>query len=245
MVVTVSEPAMKPVGLACMPFEWALLLEKPPGLTPQETRDLLTASEAQERQVFVGLNRRFYSTTQAALRDLANSDDPRYIYVQDQQSQSAAAAAGFPEPVVANWMYKNSIHLIDYLRVFGRGAITNVTPILPWNPDTSQIVLAKVDFSSGDVGMYEGIWRGPGPWAVSISTEQKRWEMRPLEEAQYQIAGERKRHSFDVADVDKQFKTGFHLQAEQTIAAMRGKPSQMPTLADALETMELVQAIFA
>ena len=61
-------------------------------------------------------------------------------------------------------MYANSIHVVDYLRVFGRGKITSVTPVFAWDPKTSHVVVAKIEFDSGDIGLYEGVWKGPGPW---------------------------------------------------------------------------------
>ena len=71
--------------------------------------------------MFVGLNRRCLSSTQAVLADLADDPGPRFIHVQDQQSLDVARQIGHAEPVVRNWMYANSIHLVDYLRAFGRG----------------------------------------------------------------------------------------------------------------------------
>lgn len=242
VVVTVSELAMKTVGLACLRYPWALLLEKPPGLTPMETRELLAA---RAERVYVGLNRRFYSVTRAALHDLSGLASPRLIQVQDQQSMADARRQGFPEIVVQNWMYKNSIHLVDYLLTFGRGEIVSVKPILPWRSERTRWLLAKVEFSSGDIGLYEGIWDGPGPWAVSVSTPERRWELRPLEAATLQQRGERQRQPTAVNAWDTEFKTGFRLQAEQAVAAVRNEPSTIPTLAEALRTMLLVEAIFS
>lgn len=245
VVVTVNEPAMKPVSMQCLAHGWALLLEKPPGMNPQETNELLSTAQERGRDVYVGLNRRFYSVTQAALADLAGNDGTRFIHVQDQQNLAAASAQGFPPEVVAVWMYKNSIHLVDYLIAFGRGEVESVERILPYQGGAAQIVLARVVFTSGDHGLYEGVWDGPAPWAVNISTPAKRWEMRPLEEATFQVHGERKRHAVQPSAHDVQFKPGFRLQAEQVIAALRGEPSQVVTLSEALRTMLLVQQIFA
>jgi hypothetical protein len=139
--------------------------------------------------VLVGLNRRFLSSTQAALQDLSNRDAQRYIHVQDQQSFATAAKVGHPQQIVDNWMYANLIHLIDYLRLFGRGAVTHVVPLTRWDPGTTAVHLVQVNFESGDIRLYKGLWQGPGPWAVSVSTPEKRWKMRPLERVSYQNAG--------------------------------------------------------
>src|SRR6185295_5809456 len=115
--------------------------------------------------------------------------------------------------------------LIDYLSLFGRGEITSVKPIIRWNENDPGVVLAAVEFSSGDAGVYTGIWNGPGPWAVTVNTPERRWEMRPLEQLALQNRGERKLNEV-AADVrDTNFKPGFRLQAEMAVNAALALPS--------------------
>ena len=178
------------------------------------------------------------------LADIADDPAPRFIHVQDQQSLDVARQIGHAEPVVRNWMYANSIHLVDYLRAFGRGEISAVTPIARWNPQAPGVVLAKVTFTSGDIGLYEGIWHGPGPWACTVTTPRRRWELRPLEKATYQNAGERKLVPVDVDAWDEAFKPGFRLQAERVVNAVRGKANGAVTLDDGVATMRLIRDIF-
>ena len=244
VVVTVFEIAMNPVSRACFEFPWTVLLEKPAGYSLQDAEEIQAAAAARKRRVLVGLNRRFLSSTRAALADLAPYDSPRFIHVQDQQSLEVAASFGHPDVVVENWMYANSIHVIDYLRLFGRGGVRSVTPIFPWKGKASRVVVAKIEFDSGDTGLYEGIWQGPGPWAVSVTTPEKRWEMRPLEQAAYQSWGERRLHTIEVHPWDREFKPGFRLQAKMAVAAALNKPSESPSLDEAMGTMRLIGAIF-
>ena len=244
VVVAVPETAANPVSRACFDFPWTVLMEKPPGHNLQDAEEIHSAAVARNRKVLVGLNRRSLSSTRAAMADLAQYDSPRFIHVQDQQNLEEAASYGHPDLVVENWMYANSIHVIDYLRAFGRGRITSVTPVFAWHPKTSQVVVAKIEFDSGDRGLYEGIWRGPGPWAVSVSTPEKRWEMRPLEQAAFQVWGERHLQPVEVHSWDRDFKPGLRLQAEMAVAAALGKPPDTPTLDGAMETMRLISAIF-
>ena len=244
VVVAVPETATNPVSRACFELPWAALLEKPPGYNLPDAEEILGAATDKGRKVVVGLNRRFLSSTRAAVCDLAGNSGQRFIHVQDQQDRAQAAELGHPEEVIANWMYANSIHLIDYLRLFGRGKVSSVTPVVGWSPETPRTVVAKVAFDSGDVGLYEAIWDGPGPWAVSVTTAEKRWEMRPLEEAAFQARGERQLHSVEMHHWDRDFKPGFRLQAEMAVAAALGQPSESPTLPDAIDTMRLIARIY-
>lgn len=244
VVVTVIETAMKEVSLACFEFPWTVLLEKPAGINLEDAEAIHSSATANGRQVFVGLNRRYLSSTRTALADLAMDESPRFIHVQDQQNLEVAASVGHADVVVRNWMYANSIHLIDYLRTFGRGRIAEVVPIFTWSPDTSRVVAAKIEFESGDLGLYECIWQGPGPWAVSVTTAAKRWELRPLEQAVFQVWGERRLQPVELHAWDQEFKPGFRLQAEMVLAAARGEESDAVTLHEAMQTMHLINAIY-
>ena len=244
VVVTVNVVELSAVTRSCLEFPWTILTEKPVGYNLEEARAVKQMANVKQRRVLVALNRRFLSSTRAALADLRLREGPRYIRVQDQQSLEQAAAFGHPRIVVENWMYANSIHLIDYLRTFGRGKVRSITPIVPWNPDHPRIVLAKVEFESGDLGLYEGIWDGPAPWSVSISTQEMRWQLCPLETAEFQSRGERGLQLIEPSRWDQDFKPGLRLQAEMAVKAALGKPSDAPRLDDAMETMEIISGIF-
>ena len=243
-VLAVYEPAINPVMKQALGHPWAILMEKPVGLDAADAEDIAGVAKAKNAKVFVGLNRRTLSSTQAVLADLADDPGPRFIHVQDQQSIDVARQIGHVPEVVDNWMYANSIHLVDYIPALGRGKITEVTPIVRWNGAAPTVVIAKVAFDSGDIALYEGIWNGPGPWACTVTTPRRRWEMRPLEKAVFQNAGERKQNPVEPHAWDADFKPGFRLQAEQVVAALRGE-GKATSLDEALRTMRLVRDIFA
>ncbi len=249
VIVTVPELAANAVAKASFAFPWTVVMEKPPGYNLDDALDIQRAAEDRKCRVLVALNRRFLATTLQAKAELDRTSAPRFIKVQDQQSQSAALAGGKPAEVVRHYMYANSIHTIDYLRVFGRGNITVVDPILRWDPEHPGVVVCRIEFDSGDVGLYEGIWHGPGPWAVTVTVPEKRWEMRPLEQLTTQELGGRPQSAdpsfVDPNSWDRNFKPGFRLQAEAMVRAACGLPSHAVSLADAIETMRLIQRIFA
>lgn len=245
-VVTVPELSANRVSRQCFAFPWTVLLEKPAGYDLGDAEAIAGFARQSGSRVFVALNRRLYSSTQAVVDDLATRADRRYIRVQDQQDQAAALAAGQPPVVVKNWMYANSIHTIDYLRLVGRGRVECVRPIRRWTPDDPGLVISEIQFDSGDIGLYEGIWNGPGPWAVAVSTASRRWEMRPLEQASFQNRGDRTLHAVDIHAWDKTFKPGFRRQAERaTAAALGNSETGLATIDDALETMRLIAQVFA
>ncbi len=244
LVVAVPELVMSKVAKAAFRFAWTVMLEKPPGHQLDDALEIQHAAAARQRRVLVALNRRLLSATLAAKAELADVPGPRFIKIQDQQDQSAALRAGQPAEVVRHWMYANSIHTIDYLRVFGRGRVTSVEKVVPWVPDHPSLVISRVSFESGDSGMYEGIWHAPGPWAVTVTTTGKRCEMRPLEQLSVQEQGQRPQ-MIAPDDWDARFKPGFRRQAEAAVRTARGEASEAVSLDDAIDTMRLISQIFS
>lgn len=244
VVVSVPELSANEVAKACFGHDWVVMLEKPAGYNIADASDISESAANRGRRAFVALNRRFYAATRDAAARLSADPGPRFVRIQDQQDQAAALAAGQPESVVRNWMYANSIHVIDYMRVFCRGRIVDVSPVVRWNANAPGLVVARISFDSGDVALYEGIWNGPGPWAVTVSTPSQRLEMRPLEVLGVQRRGERRLEVQPASPLDTDFKAGFRLQAEMAVAAAMGKASELPTLEDGLESMRLVRQIF-
>jgi predicted dehydrogenase len=244
VVVTVPELSMRVVSIACFKYSWTVLLEKPAGYNIVDARAIKDAAEARQRKVFVALNRRFYSSVKAVQQDLEARTGARFIKVLDQEDPQAALAAGQPSLVTENWMYANSIHMIDLFRVMGRGKVVKVEPVIPWDGGRSMMVVGKITFDSGDVGLYEGVWNAPGPWALTVNTPLRRWELRPVEQAGFQDRGQRKLSPVEISAWDQTFKPGFRAQAQHAVAAALGLPSDSVLLADAFSSMELVQAIF-
>lgn len=243
VVVTVNVGALVEVGLACARFPWKVLMEKPPGLSVAETESLLATTTAQGRDFRVALNRQWLSATQGVLQQLRAVEGTRFIKVQDQQPFAALDPQRHPPEVRRRWMYANSIHTIDYFRILGRGEIRRVVPVIPWDPAAPGMVVAKIEYENGDQGLYEGIWHAPGPWAATVTVPGRRWEMRPLEQAVTQELGG-KAAPIPVHPWDTQFKPGFRLQAEQAVNLVCSGRSGLPTLEEALRTMQLIERLY-
>lgn len=245
VIISVPELSANEVCCACFEHPWTALIEKPAGYNLTDALAIEAAARSRGRRAYVALNRRHYGSTRTVVADLAKLRGPRLIKVQDQEDPVTAQQSGQPKLVVENWMYANSIHLVDYFRVFGRGKIVDVAPMIRWNSERPGYVAARISFDSGDIGLYEAIWEGPAPWAVSVNTPQKRWEMRPVERAFYQMAGKRVLEPTEDHVWDTEFKPGLRRQAELAVLAALGEQTELPTLDDALESMRLTQAIYA
>jgi predicted dehydrogenase len=243
-VISVPELSVREACLEAFKYPWTCLIEKPAGYDVADAEQILLGAVKLGRQAYVALNRRHHSSTRVVLEGINQQKGSRLIHVYDQEDAIAARKAGQPELVVKNWMYANSIHVIDYFSLLGRGEIVSVTPVIEWTPDNPQFVVAKITYDSGDIGIYEAVWNGPGPWAVTVTTQEQRWEMRPLEQAMVQPYGSRKLELVAPHEWDTRFKPGLRVQAGEAIKAARGQPHSLPSLADAMKSMKLVQAIY-
>ncbi|GAA0612350.1 MULTISPECIES: Gfo/Idh/MocA family protein [Thalassospira] len=244
VVVAVPELAANAVAKEVFVHDWAVLLEKPAGYDLSDAEDIAAAAKGRDKPVMVGFNRRFYSSLQNILLDVEQRNEHRYVHVQDQQNYEEARLHGHPEEVVQKFMYANSIHVIDMMLCLCRGKVTNVQPVMPWKGADTEVVLAHINFDSGDSALYEGIWKGPGPWACALSTPSRRWVMQPLEKAAYQNVNERVQNPVEIDPIDVEFKAGFLRQAEAVIARVRGEESHAVSLEDSLHTMRLINQIF-
>jgi predicted dehydrogenase len=245
VVVTVVELSMAEVATECFAHPWTVLLEKPAGYDLADATRIRDAAVRARSRAFVAFNRRAYSSTRQALELLRGDASQRFIKVIDQQDQQATILQNHqPELVARNFMFANSIHLIDYFRILARGEIVVIEPIIRWIPEKPGLILAKVNFASGDVGLYEGIWNGPGPWIVSINTPEQRIEMRPLEQITVQLRGARAVTRLDIDPDDTAYKPGLRHQAVQAVAAARANPASLATIEDSWHSMKLVADIF-
>ena len=179
-----------------------------------------------------------------ALDVLREDSSPRVINIYDQQDMEVARSIGHPETIVQNWMYANSIHLVDFINVFGRGEVAKVEIMSPWVQDCPSNVIAVIYFDGGDIAIYQANWTGPGPWSVSVSTAAQRLELRPLENLSIQMRGSRSVTAQEISSADVEFKPGLLMQAKILVDGIRGTKINLPTLQDANRSMKLVEQIY-
>ena len=228
----------------CLNFPWINLVEKPPGYNLNEALTLYELVEKKNAQLYVALNRRHYSSVKKALFELKNDDSKRVVKVLDQEDQNDPKRIGHSNKIIQNWMFANSIHLIDYFSIFCRGNLTDVQQVVPWDPSDPSFVAAKLVFDSGDIGIYECFWNSPAPWSVSITTKSMRLDMTPLESLTKQSYGSREKVNIELDEIDLKFKPGINLQAREIIKLINSEKSNLPNLEDAIKTMQLVQLIY-
>ena len=244
VVIAVPELACQTVCEQAFQHPWTLLIEKPVGYTLKQARQIEQTAETLGAKAYVALNRRFYGSTLQLQNALQGTEGLRVVTILDQEDAESALAAGQPAEVVHNWMYANSIHLIDYFSQLCRGEHIGTKILTPWNPDNPGPVVAQLQFNSGDIGVYQAVWNAPGPWSVAVSTAPLRAELRPIEQLSLQMAGSRQAELQSPDPLDQQFKPGLLRQAQAAIQAAKGQATTLPNLKEANRSMSLVASIY-
>lgn len=244
LVVAVPELELPNVIPEIVKFPWIPLIEKPVGINIRESKKIANIFESEDKKAFVALNRRFYDSTIQIHRALSIDNGSRFIRVVDQEDTEAARTAGQPEEVIANWMYANSIHIIDYIPQFCRGKIEKITRKFT-SHGRSNFVTADIHYDSGDVAQYSGIWNSPAGWSVNINTDFNEYELKPLELIRRRAYQQREFTEGTVAQIDLIFKPGLVRMAEECYKEIKTSDSTLPTLESNLATMKLISDIYA
>jgi predicted dehydrogenase len=243
VVISVPELSTKDVVLKAFNFPWKCLIEKPVGYNLEEAEFITDYANKKGIVAYVALNRRHYSSTRTLLKKLDINNSNRIIFIQDQEDLNEAIKFGQPELVIKNWMFANSIHLIDMFCILGRGKVTKVENIIKWDPNKPYFVMSKIDFESGDIGIYHAVWNAPGPWSVSVSTLSEKFELKPIEFCNILKLGSRKAQEIEIENIDIKYKPGLRHQAELFVKSLN-YPTDLPTLQGALRSMDIIDKIY-
>lgn len=244
VIVAVSILSAREVLKKVSKYEWYCLCEKPIGLNYEETIKISKYFKNKDK-FFVAFNRRHYDSTLLAQKILKKDNSKRLILVNDQQD-IIKAKKFHPSIVCKNFMYANSIHLVDYCQIFARGnpkKFINLTKI----KDGNFIFFSKkIIFDSGDVVIFSSIWNGPGPWFVKLITKNIFINLEPLEEIKFHNKNKilKKFYFSEKKKKSIQYKEGFYNQAILAAKSVIEKKKYLPDLNVALKTTRLVREIY-
>jgi len=228
-------------------YSWKILVEKPVGYNYELVKKIYLnlKKERKDQNVFVGMNRRFYPSTLYAKKNL-DKKKIRFIQIFDQEDLFSKNTIKKPKIVKKNFMYANSVHLVDYIRTFSRGKIISLKNKKINISKTKKIYKSEINFSSGDTVDFTSVWNMPGPWSICITNEEQRFEMRPLEDIW--VRNFKKKDNIKVNFSKKlnelNLKPGLFLQLDEINKLFKNKKNDLCSLKDFLETMALVKKLF-
>ena len=243
VIIATSVEATKKVLKKCLKFNWKILVEKPLGYNLKEFYKIKKFSRNEKKKIFIALNRNHFGSTLLLKKKIKNYKSRRIIFVQDQEN-NLFKNHEYSKKVIKNWMFANSIHLIDYFRIFGRGKILKVKTYIKNVSKNQRIVNSEINFSSGDIGIYKCFWNLCAPWAVSIIFKNERFELKPLEVLNYYLNA-KKKNIFLPKSNDLKYKPGFKIQISKFLKKISGSNLKLlPNITDCEFTMKLIDKIY-
>lgn len=202
-----------------------ILVEKPGGLDKDEITLVRKAAKESSANIFIGYNRRFYSSVRKA-REIVKQDrgilsfhfefnEPGYKITELEDSKK----------IQKQWLLHNSSHVIDLAFFLGgtpKSIFTNASSSFSWHPDGAIFTGFGVS-KKGAPFTYHANWRSPGRWGLEFMTKNHRLIFRPTEKLQVQ-----KKNSFELINVeldnglDIKFKPGIYEEVESFLGNSHG-----------------------
>lgn len=246
-VVVVPPRAMVEVASRCLATGKPVLLEKPPGITSADTRELIRVADESRTWGMVGLNRRFYSVVEHGLAALARLGAVRGAILEIPQGITAERRSGRLTDFDYDHFYvRNSIHDVDMLRhVLGDPIRIHSRA---WSNaafgNRAASFAAILEYGQGMTATILDLWDTPDEARFKIVAEggAVRWEKMRAG----WVEGKGGPLQIPVDPIDQRFRTGLWAQDLHFVEAVRaGSAPAMPaaTLQDALRTMVLIEQI--
>ena len=237
--ISVSASAMAPVAHELNALQLPMFLEKPVGLSVEESRaarDFITVPH------MVGLNRRYYEIIAQGLDLIRQHGGVRGIEVHMPEDVRPHIER-IGERMARQWQFANSIHLIDLFRFCG-GEVGDVLINNTVKGVDDRSYNALLRFESGATGVYHAQWYAPGGWRLAIYAAEISIVFQPIEQA---VVSKRGQAPFQLATTgpDSRHKPGLHGQAQAFANYVAGasRDTSAADLADYVRSVELVHAL--
>jgi predicted dehydrogenase len=246
LIISTNVLSTKKILFKALKYNWKILVEKPAGYNLKEAKKIYETAKKKNKlnDIFVGLNRRNFQSTRKLLSILKNGKNNRILTVTDYQNINNKLIKKHPILVQKNWMYANSIHLVDYFSIFCRGRIISVKKKIKLKSKKLEYVHASLSYSSGDQGVYKGYWMTDGKWKISLREKNKIYKFQPLE----RLKSKNNSNNFLTVktdySLDTKFKPGVLQQAKEISSMLNKNFFNLATLKQSLTTMKLINKIY-
>jgi predicted dehydrogenase len=242
IMVLVSANQIYDVALNLIPTGIPLFLDEPPGLIPEQTKALTGLANNHGTKNMVGFNRRYYSIFHKGIELINQNGGLLGVAVEGHERFWKIVDRDIPNEIRENWIYANSTHTIDLLRLFG-GEVEQINALKKSvKEQNGDQFAASMKFASGAIGTYTSHWFSPGGWTVTLYSDTIAVQFKPLEKGIW-IDTEFQQHDIMPDEVDIKYKQGFYRQMEAFVNMVRTGMLETPAmdLAEALKTMELAK----
>ena len=242
LMILVSANQIYNVTKTLIPINIPLFIEKPPGLIPKQTKHLVELAEKYGTKNMVGYNRRYYSIFHKGIDLIKKNGGLLGLTIEGHERIWKIIELDIPNEIRENWIFANSTHTIDLLRLFG-GEIVQINALVNRVKEKyGDQFISSVKFKSGALGTYTSHWYSPGGWSVKLYGEGISVKYGPLEKGVWTNS------DFVVAEIDPEsvdinYKPGFYEQLRSFIMLIKSNKLDWPgqDLAGAYLTMSIAK----
>lgn len=224
-----------------------ILMEKPPGYTSNQTKELSELANKNNTFGMVALNRRFYSDIQHGLAMLANNSPIRGAILEVPENISNARNANkLNETEYENYFYRNSIHAFDILRHI-MGEVVQLKSLGSANNENNNRALsagAIVEHQKNRYSIITTLWdTNPFYWRIKIIGERGYLEFSEKEGTKF-FDAKMRLYNISADEVDLKFRKGNLMQTISFIKSVdKNIMPELPSsdLEDAYKTMKFME----
>ncbi|HJW28483.1 MAG TPA: Gfo/Idh/MocA family oxidoreductase [Saprospiraceae bacterium] len=243
-IVSVGADALADVTMKLLRYGVKnILVEKPAGLSFFEIEQVKHLTDIQQAHVFVGYNRRFYSSVLHAQKLIDEDGGVTSFNFEFTELSDRIAGLECENSIKRKWFLGNSTHVVDLAFYVGgkpREISCYSAGSMCWHPSASVFSGAGIT-EKGALFSYNANWDSAGRWSVELLTKRNRYIFRPLEKLQVQKRGEFSTDLIEIDDyLDVEFKPGLFRQVDHFIS---GNTNHLCTISEQFDKLPLYNKI--
>ena len=222
-------------------FNGKILFEKPLGINYNQT--LKIKNLFKKKNLFVALNRRYISSVLLSKKILKTKKKNTYFSFYDQENTLQAKKNGHDKITIKNWMYANSIHMVDLINFYVNSKITkieNQNKIFKKH----KIYFSTIHYQNGDIVEFKSFWNKPAPWKIDISLNEKFLQLKPIETLSIIDPKKKIKKMVERDKIDINFKPGFYRQCIDFKREIQNKKNNLVNINQYLTSVKLIKKIF-
>ena len=217
-IIAVNCEALKKTAIELMNLGIRkILLEKPAGLTSKEIHAISEHASKTKTQIFVGYNRRFYSSVMKAQKLIEEDKGVSSFNFEFTEWCDQVPDHLKRSETGKNWFLANSSHVLDtafYLGGEPEKFYSYTSGGNDWHSKATVFAGAGIA-QSGALFSYQANWDAPGRWKIEILTRKHRYIFCPLEKLQILKHNATGAQFIEIDDfLDTEFKPGLYRQTE-------------------------------
>ncbi len=243
LIICVREEKLYQLIDKIIKYNWKCLCEKPMGYNFIQTKKIVNKlTKKNIKRFYIGLNRRAYYSTNLATQILKKKifEKNRIIEIIGQEDLNHQKLIGTSKKVINNFMYVNSVHLIDYTNIFCRGDIKSIKTLSSYKGNQPHIVSKIIYFTSGDKCFYKCYWNIEARWSVIIKAKKSYIKLKPLEKISSSFKFSQLKNK-KLEKWDKIFKPGIK---NQLLDLIKKKQTLLLTPYEYLELAKRIKKIY-